>query len=246
MILIGRGIRWYRPYAEEVQFCVENQFDFMQIWYRDGELLIQNTPEDKVAYIRQLAFPVIIHAVFDPVDFSIYGDHLLDTVEKLGIREVIVHPVCKKSPVTSTTEMDLAKEASIFSQKAAQRGITWYLENNSAIDGFHYQAEEIRTVFAENPNVEMLLDIAHVDSYRHLEQIAAIKFPRCLHVAGRHFSVPHEHLPLTEGDIDYCLIFQKYLRGFQGRIILEVDGTDEDIIQSKQILVSAAAYSRGN
>ena len=40
MILIGRGIRWYRPYAEEVQFCVENQFDFMQIWYRDGELLI--------------------------------------------------------------------------------------------------------------------------------------------------------------------------------------------------------------
>lgn len=239
MISIGRGIRWYRPYAEEVKFCVENHFDFMQIWYKDGELLIQNTPDDKVEYIRQIGYPVIIHAVFDPIDFSIYGDHLLDTVGKLGMQEVIIHPVCKKSPVTSTTEMDLAEQADLFSQKAAQRKITWYLENNSTIDGFHYQTDEIRTVFAGNSTVEMLLDIAHVDSYHHLEQIAAIKFPRCLHVAGRHFSVPHEHLPLTEGDIDYGLIFRKYLKGFQGRIILEVDGTDEEIIQSKQVIDAA-------
>lgn len=39
MISIGRGIRWYNNYQDEVDFCLENHFDFMQIWFKDGEIL---------------------------------------------------------------------------------------------------------------------------------------------------------------------------------------------------------------
>lgn len=31
MITIGRTIRWYNNYRDEVNFCKENNFDFMQI-----------------------------------------------------------------------------------------------------------------------------------------------------------------------------------------------------------------------
>lgn len=65
-----------------------------------------------------------------------------------------------------------------------------------------------------------------------------------LHVAGKHFDVPHEHLPLSQGDIDYKLVFQKYLKGYDGRIILEIEGTDEEIITSKRIIDMAILYNK--
>ena len=94
-------------------------------------------------------------------------------------------------------------------------------------------------MFGRDSYVEQLLDVAHIDNYLHLEEAISVKFPKCLHVAGKHFNVPHEHLSLTQGDIDYDLVFQKYLAGYDGRIILEVNGTDEEIIQSKQIIEKA-------
>ena len=45
----------------------------------------------------------------------------------------------------------------------------------------------------------------------------------------------HEPLPLGQGDIDYDLVFSKYLQGFDGRVILEVIGNDEEIIELKNI-----------
>lgn len=58
----------------------------------------------------------------------------------------------------------------------------------------------------------------------------------------QHFNIPHEHLPLTQGDIDYKLVFRKYLKGYDGRIILEIDGTDEEILASKKILDEAINF----
>lgn len=239
MIRVGRGIRWYNDYQQEVDFCLAHHFDFMQLWYKDGEILVNNIPEPKAEYIKKVGFPVIIHAVFDPEDFEKYGDELLGIVEYLEMNEVIVHPVSEKKPVTNETEPLLVEQVKRFSEKAKSRGIIWFLENNSVVDTFHYQKEDLRSVFQADSYVEQLLDIAHIDDYEHLKDIIEVKFPKCLHVAGKHFDVPHEHLSLMEGDIDYRLVFQKYLKGYSGRIILEIDGTDEELIESKRIIEEA-------
>ena len=107
------------------------------------------------------------------------------------------------------------------------------------MENFHYRKEELAIVFSEDSYVEQLLDVAHIDDYQHLEDIIAIKYPKCLHVAGKHFSCQHEHLSLTKGDVDYQMIFQKYLKNYNGRIILEVIDSDEEIVLSKQIIDNA-------
>lgn len=239
MISIGRGIRWYNDYKTEVDFCIENGFEFMQLWFKDGTILVNDILEPKEKYLKEIGFPVIIHAVFDPEDFEKYGDSLLEIVEYLEMNEVIVHPVCEKKPVDDATENQLALQVKIFSEKARNKGILWYLENNSVVDTFHYKKEDLKVVYQSDSYVEQLLDVAHIDNYQHLKEIIDVKFPKCLHVAGKHFDVPHEHLSLMEGDIDYKKVFQDYLKGYQGRVILEVDGSDEELIHSKKIIEDA-------
>ena len=55
--------------------------------------------------------------------------------------------------------------------------------------------------------------------------------------------VKHEHLSLTQGDIDYNFVFSNFLHGFKGRVILEIDGTDEEIIKSKEIIDQAITFA---
>ncbi len=239
MITIGRTIRWYNNYIDEVNFCKENGFDFMQIWFKNGQIVLDNIPELRIEYIKKIGFPVIFHAVFTPADFDLYGDTLLDMVQYLGDTEVIIHPVYNKEAVTENTELELIEESVVFSQKAKGKGIAWYLENNSIIDKFHYKKEELQMLYDANNYVEQLLDVAHIDNYDHLKEIIDVKFPKCLHVAGKHFSKEHEHLSLTQGDIDYNLVFKQYLQDFDGRIILEVVDSDEEIIKSREIIEKA-------
>lgn len=239
MIQIGRGIRWYKNYLEEVAFCVQHGFHFMQLWFKDGEICLDNIPTPKEKYIKDIGFPIILHAVFDPQDFDLYGDQLLELVQYFGHKEVIIHPVCEKQPVFEGIDEVLRDKVYDFSLKAKSLGITFYLENNSVVDTFHYKPEALHRVHDGNDHVELLLDVAHIDNYAHLEKLIAVKYPKCLHVAGKHFNVPHEHLPLTRGDIDYTKVFTTYLPHFQGKIILEVDGVDEEIIASKKIIDEA-------
>ncbi len=243
MISIGRGIRWYNNYQSEVDFCKKNGFDFMQIWFKDGDICINDIPNPKEQYIKEIGFPVILHAVFTPDDFERYGDRLLEIVKFLDMNEVIIHPVCDKANVPGNIEQLLAERAMDFSKKAKLKNIVWYLENNSIIDLFHYNPADIKIVFDTDSYVEQLLDVAHIDNYQHLRQVIDVKFPKCLHVAGKHFNVEHEHLPLTQGDIDYNMVFQQFLHGFKGRVILECDGTDEEIIKSKKIIDTAITFA---
>lgn len=239
MISIGRTIRCFNNYIDEVNFSRENGFDFMQIWFKDGQIVLDNIPEPKIEYIKKINFPVIFHAVFTPEDFDLYGDKLLDMVKFLGDNEVIVYPVFDKESVTVKTELELIEKSIQFSQKAKNRGAIWYLENNSVIDKFHYKKEELRMLYDADNYVEQLLDIAHIDDYEHLKEIIDVKYPKCLHVAGKHFDKDHEHLSITQGDIDYELVFKQYLQNYDGRIILEVVDTDAEIIKSKEIIENA-------
>jgi len=239
MILIGRGIRWYNNFYDEVMYSKMNGFDFLQIWFRGGDILVNGLSEPKAKLIKECGFPVIIHAVFDMVDFDLYGDTLIQLLQYLNHKEVIIHPVCKNEIISEKTENMLAEKVKAFSSKAKSEGIVYYLENNSIIDGFHCKKKDLQIVYENDDYVEQLLDVAHINGYEHLEQIIAVKFPKCLHVAGKHFGIPHEHLSIMQGDIDYNLVFQQYLYGFDGRIILEVDGSDDEILASKQIIDKA-------
>lgn len=46
MIRIGRGGLWNNSYKDEIVFA-KNHFDFIQIWFKDGELLVNDLPSPK-------------------------------------------------------------------------------------------------------------------------------------------------------------------------------------------------------
>lgn len=243
MISLGRGIRWYNDYQSEVEFSKKYGFDFMQVWFKDGVIQINSLPEPREKFIKKIGYPIILHAVFTLEGFDRYGERLLDIVEYLEHSEVIVHPVCRKADMHINLTEVLIEKVYHITEKAKEKGIIIYLENNSVIDGMHYTKEDVQALYLKCTHTEQLLDVAHMDNYEQMEQIVEVKFPKCLHVAGKHFDIKHEHLPLSQGDIDYKLVFQKYLRDYDGRIILEVDGTDEEIIESRDIILEALSQT---
>lgn len=85
--------------------------------------------------------------------------------------------------------------------------------------------------------LRITINIAHIDSYEHLQKIIDVRFPKCLHIADKHFSVIHEHLPIGQGDLDFHKIFSNYLKSYNGKIIFEVvTDVDDEIIKSKEII----------
>jgi len=38
MIQYGRSIRWFNDYESEIEFSKENGFDFVQVWYQNGDI----------------------------------------------------------------------------------------------------------------------------------------------------------------------------------------------------------------
>lgn len=238
MIEYGRSIRWFNNYKNEVEFSKLNKFEFMQIWFAKGELVLDKLLAPKEEQVLKSQFPVIIHAVYDIDDYDKYNDELICILKYLNHNEVIIHPVCKSIPVNSETIYILAENIYKTNQLLKKNNIKLYIENNSVIDKINYTPDDLKIIFDRNPDVELLLDIAHIDDYDHLQEILKVKFPKCLHIADKRFSVEHEHLPIGQGDLDFELIFQNYLKGYDGKIIFEVVDTDEEVIHSKDIIES--------
>lgn len=63
--------------------------------------------------------------------------------------------------------------------------------------------------------------------------MVSIKKPKILHIADRHFDIIHEHIPIGEGEINYDYIFNEILKEFKGKIVLEIDQSDEVIVKSR-------------
>ena len=236
MIEYGRSVRWLNDYKDEVEFSKLNKFDFMQIWFKDGELVLDKVATPKEKYILDSEFPVIIHALYDINDYAKYNNELIRILKYLKHKEVIIHPVCKTIPIDAEATNTLADNIYMMNQLLKANGIKLYIENNSVVSKINYTPDDLKIVFDKNPDVELLLDIAHIDDYMHLQKIIEVKFPKCLHVSDKHFSVGHEHLPIGHGDINFELVFQNYIKGYDGKIIFEVVDTDEEIIKSKNII----------
>jgi sugar phosphate isomerase/epimerase len=236
MIKIGRSIRWYNDYQYEVDFSIENGFDFLQIWYVKGAIALDKVPHPKEKTIKDIGFPTIIHAVFDINEFEEHVPKVIEILKYLGHKELIIHPICESEPITKESIYKLSDKVAQAYKLLKQEGITLYIENNSRLDPINYRIEDLKVMFDVNKEVELLLDVAHIDSYEHLKGILKVNKPKMLHIADKHFEVIHEHLPLGQGNMDYKHIFTEYLQDFDGNIILEVVASDEEIVSSKKAI----------
>ena len=229
---IGCLARYFNPYREEVEFAQNNNFKFMQIWYdRNGIALKKDL--NPIEIIKKYDFPTIIHAVLDINEFEEHVPKLLEILKYLGHQELIIHPICESEEITSQTIYKLSDKVRLALEELAKESITLYLENNSRLDPIFNQPNELEIMFKQNPSLEFLLDIAHIDNYDHLKSMIKIKMPKVLHIADRHLEVIHEHLPIGQGNIDYKHIFADILKEFHGKIVLEIIQSSNDIISSK-------------
>ncbi len=228
----GRGIRYENDYLEEVAFSKRAGFDFMQVWYFKGDLVINSNGKNKVKLIKEIDYPIIIHAVLSVDEIELYLQDIIEILLNLSHKELIIHPVCENESITKDTIHNLRKSLDIAKNKLKTHGIRLLVENNCRITKLNYSVDDIRVLYTENEDIDLLLDVAHIDSYDHLEKILEIREPKMLHIADKHFSVDHEHLPIGYGELNFEKIFNEYLKDFNGDIILEMDHSDEEFEDS--------------
>lgn len=236
MIKYGRSIRWYNDYVDEVNFSIKQGIDFMQIWYMKGEILLDKIAEPKLEEIKRINFPVMIHAVLDINEFDEHIPKLIEILSYLDHKELIVHPICESEEITEATIHKLSKKVSKANELLGLEGIKLLIENNSRLDPINYTTKELNILFSKNEDVELLLDIAHIDNYEHLKEIINIKKPTVLHIADKRFDQIHEHLPIGQGELEFHYIFKEVLSDFKGKVILEVVDHDQNIIESLKII----------
>lgn len=198
--------------------------------------MLDKVPEPKEKTIKNCDFPAIFHALIDINDFEKYLPRLLEILKYLSHKEVIIHPVCHSEEIKSHTIIKLCENVSYASKQLESKGIKLILENNSKLDPIHYKIDEISLMFDRNPEIELLLDIAHIDDYKHLADIVKVKKPTILHISDKHFNVIHEHLPVGKGDIDFKIVFNEVLTDFDGKVIFEIVDDDKEITNSKDII----------
>ena len=107
-----------------------------------------------------------------------------------------------------------------------------------------YKLEDWKYFFSKAPeNVNLLIDIVHVlfcNDYDFLKEMVKIKYPKALHVADTikgMIGPKHLHLPIGDGIIDFNLIFNDILKDFDGIIVLEINNTDKNMIESRNKLI---------
>jgi len=238
MVEIGRGIRIKKDFNKEVQMSKDNHFDFLQIWYINGELKMPNIESNRIEYLKNLNYKTIIHALFELTDFEEYGDDLIETLQALDQDEVIIHPVFSKDKTLRyspdiTADFRLVEIVHRFSRKAKHQGIKVYIQNNCLRENFNHSTEQIKALFERDDYIDFVLDFAHVDSMEHLKELVSIKTPKCLLVCDKDFEDDIEHLPIGMGDIDFKQVFGEILKDYDGKIIMEVEGLDEEISESR-------------
>jgi sugar phosphate isomerase/epimerase len=204
----------------------------MQVWFYKGEILINSSGRNKTDLIKQMGYPIIIHAVIDLAEFKEEVSLVLGILNELDLKELIIHPICKIKPIEKQSIYKLQDAINSASNLLIKNDIKLYIENNCKISPIHYSADDVKIIFDNNDDIELLIDIAHIDSYEHLKELKNIKYPKMLHLADKHCDIDHEHLPIGEGDLNFTMIFEDIFEDFEGKIILEIDQDDEAITES--------------
>lgn len=236
MRTVGYRMSGCKAYEEEVRFCKENGFNLLEIEFQKGEFLTGQLDEVCAEVVKNKGLPVVVHAVLDVTDFEVYGDDLVEWVGMLGSQDVVLCAVCENQEIDANIHMELGEQIGRLAAKLAAQGATLYIENNGSEMPLVYTAEHLSMILEKNPGVEFLLNLAHIDNDTHLGELVRVKSPKCLHISDKRFGMPHEHLPLGEGNLDYERIFKKYLHDFEGKVILEVVGTDQVLCEDKEMI----------
>lgn len=225
---LGRGLRENRNIEEELLFSTTYNFELMQIWFYKKNVLAD------IHVLKKTNHPFILHAVMTAEEMIYDLNKLLETLKLFDHKEVIVHPVLEKNRHKDSLK-NLKRAVENSANVLKEHQIELFLENNSMVTDINHRLDDMKYLY-EHPDVHLLLDVAHISSYEHLEGILAIEHPKKLHVADKHFHVPHEHLPIGQGELDFKKLFDTYLPSFQGDIIMELDGNDQTLIQSRDRL----------
>lgn len=236
---IGRSADYKKNYLDEVEFSRRHKFDFMQVWYDKNGLGLYKNDEPRHVLLKDCNFPIIIHALLDINEFEEHIPILKNILNYLGHKELIIHPVCKSEKITEESIRKLCEKVKFALDILRAEGVTVYLENNSKLDPIFTHTEEINFIFSQIHDLEFLMDIAHIDSYKHLKQMVSIKKPKILHIADKHFNIIHEHLPVGDGEIDFNYIFQEVLSDFNGKVILEIIQSESAILNSREMILKS-------
>lgn len=234
---IGCCARFFNNYEDEVSFAKEHNFDFMQLWYDKNGLALKRDNEPKVELINKFGFPTIVHAVLDINEFDEHMPIIRSILKELRHDELIIHPICTSEKITDNTIYKLSDKVGKAIELLKLDGVHIYLENNSLLDPIFTSAEEFELLFSTHTELNLLLDIAHIQSYKHLEQLVNIKKPGKIHIADKHFDVIHEHLPLGKGELDFEYIFNYVLVEFNGDLVIEVVTNNEGIVASRERII---------
>jgi len=221
--------------SDDIHFAKKNNFKFLQIWYDKDDISLKSET-DKIESIINCNYPCIIHAVLDINEFETHIPQLLKIIIILEHKELIIHPICTSETIDQQTIYKLSRKVKYAKSLLHENKIQLFIENNSKLDPIVNNIRDIQILFTENPDVELLLDIAHIDNYVHLQEIVKIKEPKLLHIADRHLENIHEHLPIGQGNIDFKYIFDNILPDYNNRIILEITQSNEELLESKKVL----------
>lgn len=240
MLRIGRNIRDLDcPFQDEIDFSYINNFDIIQVWYKQGK--IDSTYElDTINALKKSKIKSIIHAAVDINDFKEYEDDLIDKLIALNHKELILHPMIKTKEVNKETVKELEDNVLNLLNKLDKLNITVYIENNHKDMQCFYTLNQWKNFFKKAPkNTEFLLDVVHVlycDDYEYMKKLVSIKRPKAIHIAdtikGR-IGNRHLHIPIGKGIIDFEKIFNEIIPNYDDLIILEIKNTDKNILESR-------------
>ncbi len=222
------------PFSKEIAFAQKHGFSWLQLWYDTRGFSLHNSDPSDISLLQTCEIPLLIHAALDVNELETQFGILTNYLHELELNEVVIHPVSQEKITRPEAMEQLCYCVRQGVDRFKSQGITLYLENNSKLECVFQSIQEIEQVFTHVPQAELILDVAHIDDYEHLQQILELKFPRILHVADRHLENTHEHLTIGDGNIDFKLIFGDILKNFSGRIIFEVPFEYEARLQSKQ------------
>lgn len=154
MVKIGCPARFNNPYEEEVEFAEKNNFELMQVWYDKDGIRNHELEESRLDKIIDYGFPTIIHALLDINEIEEHTTKLINILNQLKHKELIIHPICRSEAINENTIYKLSDIVKRSLELLKPHGITLYLENNSKLDPIFSTSKEIEIMFTHNPSLE--------------------------------------------------------------------------------------------
>ena len=236
MAVYGFNVSNTIPIEDEITFAQNNDFSILQLWFdRYG---LSTKDKKSIDALVGSKIETVLHVAANIGEFGKLIASAVPVVKMLNHKRIIIHPTIPTKDIGTDLHSQLISETNNILPQLLDLGLKVYFENNSKLDPLFQTINDIDSFFNTFPQVEFLIDVAHMDSYEYLDLLTKVKMPHILHVSDRHLETIHEHLTIGDGNIDFHNVFKNHLKGFDGSIIFEVPWTDLARSKSKQLIQS--------